>query len=501
MLFSILTFGQNGLVTTGLKGYYDVGVSGGYSGTTISNLAPSNEANKPGNITLSGASVSSNGIYFDGVNDYASFSDVLYRSGGTLSFWMKPTSDGVNFDLFGSSTTSYEKNLEYRDEGSTAFLYGETENNCNYFSSASFPDFYNQWNMVTLVFDNNKAYWYINGISIGSVSSYGLKDCDTGGATNQLESNFPISTIGNTNIGYSNWYKGYLDKILIYDRALTADEVYANYGAVDLSYTNLNKNYGDADFDLRVTSSSPVYSPSINPNNAFWNASSVYGGDSFVENTTDSTTVSGLHFTSWIDSPQAWSAQTNDTNQYLTLSLSDQEWIYGIQTQGRYNSNQWVTSADIQYSINGTSWTTIKSNVTLNSDRNTKVNIIFDSPILAKYIKIIPLTWNNHISMRFGLLYDSQTVSYTSADTSIISISGQRATIEAGGTVVITATQLSTSKYPSKTTTFTINVSPIPANLSIVSNDSSIFENDRGKYITATSSSTASITYSSSIHR
>jgi hypothetical protein len=146
MLFSILTFGQNGLVTTGLKGYYDVGVSGGYSGTTISNLAPSNEANKPGNITLSGASVSSNGIYFDGVNDYASFSDVLYRSGGTLSFWMKPTSDGVNFDLFGSSTTSYEKNLEYRDEGSTAFLYGETENNCNYFSSASFPDFYNQWN-------------------------------------------------------------------------------------------------------------------------------------------------------------------------------------------------------------------------------------------------------------------------------------------------------------------------------------------------------------------
>ena len=39
-----------------------------------------------------------------------------------------------------------------------------------------------------------------------------------------------------------------------------------------------------------------------------------------------------------------------------------------------------------------------------NNDANTVVSNVFPTPVKASYVRIRPITWNNHISMRFELL-------------------------------------------------------------------------------------------------
>ncbi|KAK3093972.1 hypothetical protein FSP39_022381 [Pinctada imbricata] len=84
-------------------------------------------------------------------------------------------------------------------------------------------------------------------------------------------------------------------------------------------------------------------------------------------------------------------------------------------TQGRDGCcKQWVTKYRVLYSMdcsnNSNSWHTLSghnvSDVFFkgNSDENTIESHDFDCPVIAKCIRINPLEWHNHISMRFDLL-------------------------------------------------------------------------------------------------
>ena len=42
-------------------------------------------------------------------------------------------------------------------------------------------------------------------------------------------------------------------------------------------------------------------------------------------------------------------------------------------------------------------------------DKATKINIYFNSPVYARFIKIYPQTWNNHIALRFEAIYIDDT--------------------------------------------------------------------------------------------
>lgn len=238
LIFSVIyntISAQTVVKNNGLKGHFDVFVSGGYSGSTIKNLITTLNGDESPNITLSGANVDSKGIYFDGVDDYATFVDILYKSGGTLSWWMKPTKDNTNFDLIGHDFNFSLSNLEYRDLGDKAFIYAETYNNCNNFNSEQFDDFYNSWHMVTIVFKDDLATYYIDGVSVGTVSVYGNMNC-SGADLDKLYSDFSFNSIGKTQIGYSAFYKGYLNKILLYNRALNANEIAFNYNSTKIDY-------------------------------------------------------------------------------------------------------------------------------------------------------------------------------------------------------------------------------------------------------------------------
>ena len=49
----------------------------------------------------------------------------------------------------------------------------------------------------------------------------------------------------------------------------------------------------------------------------------------------------------------AWSARSNDTNQWIQVALWSYTKLTGIATQGRNGANEWVTKYQLQYSDDG----------------------------------------------------------------------------------------------------------------------------------------------------
>ena len=50
----------------------------------------------------------------------------------------------------------------------------------------------------------------------------------------------------------------------------------------------------------------------------------------------------------------AWSAKTNNRNQWIQADLGGLKWVSGVVTQGRNGAySQWVTRFNVQYSENG----------------------------------------------------------------------------------------------------------------------------------------------------
>lgn len=62
----------------------------------------------------------------------------------------------------------------------------------------------------------------------------------------------------------------------------------------------------------------------------------------------------------------AWSAKTNDVNQWLQVDLGQKIRMTGIRTQGRSDFDQWVTSFTVSYSNDGVNFTPYNPNTVWN---------------------------------------------------------------------------------------------------------------------------------------
>ena len=56
----------------------------------------------------------------------------------------------------------------------------------------------------------------------------------------------------------------------------------------------------------------------------------------------------------------AWTAKTNDLNQWIQVNLGGLKQVSGVVTQGRNGQNQWVRRFNVQYSQNGQIWNDVK---------------------------------------------------------------------------------------------------------------------------------------------
>jgi hypothetical protein len=110
----------------------------------------------------------------------------------------------------------------------------------------------------------------------------------------------------------------------------------------------------------------------------------------------------------------SWSAGHINVNQWVQVDFQESTRVTGVATQGRNAYNEWVTTYKILYSSDGVSWSTYKENgqdkiFIGNSDQNGVVKNDFSSPFQAQYVRLNPLSWFGHISLRLEF-YGNQDV-------------------------------------------------------------------------------------------
>ncbi len=177
---------------------------------------------------------------------------------------------------------------------------------------------------------------------------------------------------------------GLLRRIRMWNRALTPDEIaevsgcvpYRNYGEACARSMRYNAEYKDIKY------------------------SSIWSGE----------TVGVGHGRGRLDSPQAWSAWYNKKGEWMQIDAGKVTSIEGVITQGRAYSGQWVTAFKVAVSDDGTTWHDVECGrvFAANTNGETDKTNAFEKPMMARYVRLIVVNWNNHISMRAGLLLCEQ---------------------------------------------------------------------------------------------
>ncbi|XP_061830622.1 retinoschisin 1a isoform X1 [Nerophis lumbriciformis] len=128
----------------------------------------------------------------------------------------------------------------------------------------------------------------------------------------------------------------------------------------------------------------------------------------------------GGWFSSWLPSKArlntqgfgcAWLSKFQDNNQWLQVDLMEVKVVSGLLTQGRCDADEWVTKYSVQYRSDHTlNWIFYKDQTGNNrvfygnSDRSSSVQNLLRPPIVARYLRILPLGWHTRIALRMELL-------------------------------------------------------------------------------------------------
>jgi hypothetical protein len=333
------------------------------------------------------------------------------QSSLSMSFWIYPTQlNGVLVSELNSQTPSggwHASNIEivngiikYRVWPSSAAV-----------SSSSVT--LNQWYHIAMVYDGSNLKGYLNGELQGSLSY--TREIPTSAQ------NYAIGAPETTNMGAGGYGGFNLAEFKLYQLPLTDSDILQEY--------NVRKN------ELDYT----IHSPSTNSSPTYWSISSAWNTSTGSTGAWDPFGTN--HFTPWLHSNLGWAAQTLDANQFITLNYDQPAYIKGVVIQPRANSgNQFVTKVHVETSLTGAApWTRVVSDVPVNTSITDDARILFPTSVFAKYVKVIPITWTNHLTMRMGLLVkpnsstsDNLVLHYNPAMTESYSGSGTTITDLAG---------------------------------------------------------------------
>lgn len=98
-----------------------------------------------------------------------------------------------------------------------------------------------------------------------------------------------------------------------------------------------------------------------------------------------------------------WSPIVDDESQWIGVDFGAPQKVHQVAIQGRFNKEEWVASFKISWSLNGKSWVDEDAVFKGNVDNNA-VNIqMVDKEIIARFIRIKPVSWHGRISMRFDV--------------------------------------------------------------------------------------------------
>jgi hypothetical protein len=104
-----------------------------------------------------------------------------------------------------------------------------------------------------------------------------------------------------------------------------------------------------------------------------------------------------------------WAADTSEIGKWYQMDNGKIADIVGVAIKGREDCcDQWVKTFKVKYYDAGT-WKDVDGGAifTANTDGVTQVEVKFATPVTTRYIRIYPQTWNNHMSLRAGLITNS----------------------------------------------------------------------------------------------
>ncbi|XP_068563834.1 contactin-associated protein-like 4 isoform X1 [Cebidichthys violaceus] len=112
-----------------------------------------------------------------------------------------------------------------------------------------------------------------------------------------------------------------------------------------------------------------------------------------------------------------WSTLVSDRYQWLEVDLGRRTQIAAVATQGRYGSSDWLTAYLLMFSDTGHNWRQHRQEESLgafpgNSNADTVVQYKLKQPVIARYLRLIPLDWNP--TGRIGLRLEIYGCRYTS---------------------------------------------------------------------------------------
>uniref|UniRef100_A0A9L0IT38 Milk fat globule EGF and factor V/VIII domain containing n=1 Tax=Equus asinus TaxID=9793 RepID=A0A9L0IT38_EQUAS len=109
----------------------------------------------------------------------------------------------------------------------------------------------------------------------------------------------------------------------------------------------------------------------------------------------------------------AWTAQSNSASEWLQVDLGSQKQVTGVVTQGArdFGHIQYVAAYKVSHSNDGVNWTEYRDQRAADSkifpgnlDNNSHKKNMFETPFLARFVRILPVAWHNRITLRVELL-------------------------------------------------------------------------------------------------
>lgn len=109
---------------------------------------------------------------------------------------------------------------------------------------------------------------------------------------------------------------------------------------------------------------------------------------------------------------RAWEPSESNQGEWIQVDLGEIMKVTAVATQGNGKTtiSEWTTSYILQYSNDGQHFEDYDDGTafTGNFDRDTVVKNRIDPPIIARFIRLVPKTWNNWNALRLELYGCSQ---------------------------------------------------------------------------------------------
>uniref|UniRef100_A0A3Q1K2B8 Contactin associated protein like 3 n=1 Tax=Anabas testudineus TaxID=64144 RepID=A0A3Q1K2B8_ANATE len=125
-----------------------------------------------------------------------------------------------------------------------------------------------------------------------------------------------------------------------------------------------------------------------------------------------------------------WSPLTSNKYQWLEVDLGERTKITAVATQGRYGSSDWLASYLLMFSDTGHNWKQYRQEDSIgffpgNSNADSVVQHKLQQPVIARFLRLIPLDWNpsGRIGLRletYGCPYMSDVVSLDGISSSLV---------------------------------------------------------------------------------